>query len=104
MVYFSIAVVVLLLVFIVLSIRRPKNSTSADQVATVIENFLDGASGDWDWEEFIDLPLAEPELDSIRLRCATLPRDYPPGPGDGYVNPEGTEILRGIARMLRQRR
>ena len=41
-------------------------------MAVIIEQFLDGTGGRWDWDDFVSLRIEDPELDAIRLRCARL--------------------------------
>ncbi|MGH6614186.1 hypothetical protein [Sphingomonas sp.] len=51
--------------------ERPAN-LSADEVADHLRDFLDGAGDDYDWDDFISIPTADPALESIRSRAAQL--------------------------------
>lgn len=51
---------------------RPRVRRSADEVAAYLNDFLHGADGLWDWEEFTSRPIAEPRLESIRQRAAAV--------------------------------
>ncbi len=42
-----------------------------DEVAGFIKDFLDGRGGEWDWDEFESVPIADPELEAIRRRATT---------------------------------
>lgn len=63
-----VAIVVKLLI---LPFERPAQS-SPKEVATYLRNFLNGTDGDWDWDYFTSIPLAEPELESIRRRAGEV--------------------------------
>jgi hypothetical protein len=48
-----------------------------DDVIGFLRDFLEGAGGDWDWDEFESVPITDPELDALRRRAA---RAAPPSP------------------------
>jgi hypothetical protein len=68
------------------------------EVADIIERFLNGGGGGWDWDDFLSIPIADPELDEVRQRCDAT-RD------DGYRNQwcgsAGIAELRRIVAELR---
>jgi hypothetical protein len=68
-----IAIVVKLLV---MPFERPAKSSPAE-VADDLRDFLNGTSGDWDWDAFTSIPLADARLESIRRRACevSLPLD-----------------------------
>jgi hypothetical protein len=45
---------------------------SADEVAGFIRDFIDGTGGEWDWDDFISVPIKAPELDSIRAEASMV--------------------------------
>ena len=69
-----LALLVLFLIFRPLSKR--KRECTKEQVAQAIEAFIlcneRAAVGQcpYEWDEFISVPIANPELESIRIRCA----------------------------------
>ena len=67
----------------------------------MIESFLDGTGGDWDWDDFMSVSTGDPFLDSIRMRCAQLPEEFPAEKQGHYCGPGGVEVLRGFVRELR---
>jgi hypothetical protein len=69
------------------------------EVAEIIEQFLDGTGGDWDWDDFTSFRIADPELDAIRVRCGQL-YDEPNYPGR-YCGPDGLAEMRRIVEQLR---
>jgi hypothetical protein len=77
--------------------RSLRVDTKAD-VADIIERFLDGSGGEWNWDDFLSSPIGNPELDQVRQRCNAT-RD------DTYTNqwcgPEGIADLRRIVAELR---
>jgi hypothetical protein len=66
----------------------------------IILNFLSHTGGRWDWDDFISVRLADPELEKVRVIAAELPDRFPPGIGGGYCGPEGIAILRKLADEL----
>jgi hypothetical protein len=45
---------------------------SPDEVAQYLRDFLDGTGGEWDWDDFTSIPIADPRLEDIRERAAAL--------------------------------
>jgi hypothetical protein len=64
-----------------------KEKRAATKVASCIKDFLDGTGGDWDWDDFVSLPIADPRLEDIRRRAAAV--DLP-------TNDEGEATLRAL--------
>ncbi len=73
---------------------------SREEVATYIENFVNGSGGDWDWDDFISVPILDVELDRLRQRCAGLPCEYPPDKPGYWCNAQGMQVMREIVREL----
>ncbi len=75
---------------------------SAAVIAKTLEDFLEGRSGTWDWDDFISTPLDDPALERIRRESARLPDTFPPVTAGEYCSPEGMarlrELLDAIAR------
>ena len=78
------------------SIQRTKS-----EVAGIIERFLDGTSGKWDWDDFCSFSIADPYLDSVRIRCAELDVAYPPTEKGHYCSRAGFEVMRELVAELR---
>jgi hypothetical protein len=68
-------------------------------VADIIERFLDGTGGRWDWDDFVSIAVDEPELEEVRQRCeATRDELY----CDQWCGPAGfAELRRIIAHLSR---
>jgi hypothetical protein len=80
--------------------RAGPRMTRAD-VAKAIESHLEGASGPWDWDDFVSVRIGDARLDTIRKRCAQLDREFPPERPRQYCALGGVEVLRGFVRELR---
>lgn len=71
------------------------------EVANIIEAFVEGTGGDWDWDDFCSLQIENRELDAIRIKCCQLDDTHPPVVRGHYCNDEGIGILREMVRNLR---
>ena len=75
---------------------------SPTEVASIIEAFLNGTGGPYDWDDFLSRgSIANPELEAIRARCASLPDEFPPTERGHYCSEAGFEVMRGLATRLR---
>jgi hypothetical protein len=54
-----------------LPFAKPFNR-SADDVARYLRDFLEGTGDGRDWDDFINIPMADPQLDDIRKTAAAL--------------------------------
>jgi hypothetical protein len=72
-----------------------------EEVADIIEAFLNGTGGRWDWDDFCSIRIKDPDLDAIRRRCADL-HEEDPYPAQ-YCGPAGVEIVRGFVAALRKK-
>ena|ERR1017187_3582663 len=45
---------------------------STDEVAGFIRDFIEGSGGEWDWDDFISVPIKAPELESIRAEASMV--------------------------------
>ncbi len=53
---------------------------SKDEVQKILQTFLDGTDGKWDWDDFVSIPIKDRFLDSVRerLRETDTGGEYPP--------------------------
>lgn len=42
------------------------------EVAAVLKNFIDGTDEKWDFDDFTNIPIKDPDLDAIRTQVASL--------------------------------
>ena len=98
MTYLIIAIVCLLAVIPVFRlltiITKRRNRRSVREVADMIERHVEQTEGPWDWDEFTSLPIADNDLDTIRIQCIELEN----------VSPEERMLeMKGILQRLRNR-
>jgi hypothetical protein len=64
---------------LVLSLARRRQSVDRqpEDVVGYLRDLLEGAGGEWDWDDFESVPITDPRLESIRQRAA---RAGPPNP------------------------
>lgn len=70
------------------------------EVRLIIENFLMGQGGEWDWDDFISLKISDDYLEGIRKLTDILPKRYPPKVAGQYCNDEGRDKLKIISDLL----
>ena len=58
------------------------------EVANIIEKFLDGTGGDWEWDDFTSLRIKDPALEAIRIKCAAAILGSRIGRSLGRLEPE----------------
>ena len=73
-----------------------------DEVARIVEEFLDGTGGKWDWDDFCSIKIDGQELDHIRVLCSNASVAYPPTEKGHYCSAQGRDYLREITRELLQ--
>ncbi|MDP4540056.1 hypothetical protein Q9K01_10500 [Qipengyuania sp. DY56-A-20] len=61
--------VAVLLKLVMLPFERPMNRTP-EEVVGYLREFIDGTGGEWDWDDFVSIRIADPHLDSIRERAS----------------------------------
>jgi hypothetical protein len=71
------------------------------EVARIIEQFLNGSGGAWDWDDFCCNRITDPYLDSVRIACHELRATYPPKEKVHYCGPAGFAVLREMVAKLR---
>ena len=71
----------------VAALSASKEKRTAFEVVGYLRQFLDGGGGEWDWDDFISVPIADARLDDIRRKAAAV--DVP-------ATDEGLMILRQL--------
>lgn len=79
-----------------------KIGMSRGEMADIIERFVDGICGPWDWDDFCSFPIVDPALDAIRVRCIGLPQEFPSSQKGHYCSEAGIAVLREMVKELRQ--
>jgi hypothetical protein len=80
---------------------RYRVELTREQVAAIIESFVNRTAGTWDWDDFFTFPIADPRLNEIRERCISLSEEFPPNNEGEYCGPPGVEVMRAFIRELR---
>ena len=75
---------------------------SREEVAGTIDDFVNGRAGQWDWDDFVSVPIADPYLESIRARCAHLDEEFPASAPGSYCGERGYQVLKRFVRELRE--
>lgn len=84
--------------------RKEKELDRID-VAKILEDFLQATGEPWDWDDFTQgmSPLRDPNLESIRRRCASLAKEFPPTQPGWYCGEEGLKVLQSYVADLRKK-
>jgi hypothetical protein len=72
------------------------------ELADLLEGFVNGTCGDWEWDNFLSVPHDDPEIEKIHDRCEQLDVEFPPTKPGQFCNEEGEAILLYYARQLRE--
>ena len=72
-------------------------------VLSIIKSFLDGTAKEWDWDDFISVPMKNQFLEEIRKECASLPEEFPTNKKGQYCNDEGVKVLKKYILALEER-
>ncbi|MGO9209099.1 MAG: hypothetical protein ACLPXM_20945 [Terriglobales bacterium] len=73
---------------------------TGEEIAKIIDGFLDGTCGKWDWDDLCSIKIEDPELDHVRVLCSSACFTYPPTERGHYCSSQGREYLRELARKL----
>jgi hypothetical protein len=79
-----------------------KTARSRGEVADTIEQFVQGVCWQRVWDDFCTVPIVDPQLDAIRLRCAGMPGQFPSTQKGHYCSVAGIEVMREMVRELRR--
>jgi hypothetical protein len=70
--FFIILSPLIILMAILAAILAKPSTRSPDEVARYLWNEAHGKGGYRDWDDFVSIPIADPELEAIRLDAASL--------------------------------
>jgi len=71
------------------------------EVSDIIEHFIDGTVGNWDWDDFCSHRTADPDLDLIRVKCSGLGSTHRPTVKGHFCNENGIRLMRETVQSLR---
>jgi hypothetical protein len=55
------------------SLLSAPSKRTPGEVAGYIRDFIEGTGSEWDWDDFISMPIADPLLEAIRLEARRIP-------------------------------
>jgi hypothetical protein len=80
-----------------------KSKLSHQQVAQLMQDFLDGNGHPMAWDGFTQgMSFENPYLEDVRIRCAGLSQEFPSANQSRYCNEQGLEVIRNYIRELRE--
>ncbi len=72
------------------------------EVADTLEAFVDGHSGQWDWDNYMSATFfSDSYLKEVQQRMIHLSEEFPAQKGQGFCNGEGIAVIRAYVRELR---
>ncbi len=72
------------------------------EVADTLEAFVDGHSGQWDWDNYMSATFfTDSYLKEVQQRMIHLSEEFPAQRGQGFCNAEGLAVIRAYVRELR---
>lgn len=79
-----------------------KYNLTKEEVAQILQDFLDGTGNPWAWDDFtLGMTLVDTDLDTIRIKCLGLGEEFPPENRNEYCNERGRQVMRDYVRQLR---
>lgn len=80
-----------------------KYKLTKQEVAQILEDFLEGRGHPLSWNNFtLGMTLEDEYLDEIRERCTGLGSEFPPEHPNKYCNEEGFNVIRQYIKELRR--
>ena len=70
--------------------KRWDQNMTGHGLAEIIQSFVDGSCGFWDWDDLAYFPLSDPTLDAIRVEAVQT----------NHCTPEGLKALREMIVRL----
>jgi len=79
-----------------------KYKLSEQEVAQILEDFLQSKGSPWAWDDFtLGMSFEDNRLEEMRKRCAGLSREFPPDKPNEYCNERGRDVIRCYIQQLR---
>lgn len=78
------------------------NAQDILDAAELIESFVNGTCGAYDWDDFLNGSKKDTRLQDIREECERVETDHPAGTEHEWCNDEGALALLAIAARLRR--
>ena len=78
-----------------------KAERTPERVAMLIDRFVSGEVGPFEWSEFLSIPATDPLIEEVREECASIRERFPANERGKYCSAEGITQLHEIASRLR---
>jgi hypothetical protein len=79
-----------------------KSKLSNQEVAQILEDFLEGRGKPLAWDGFTQgMSFEDQNQEKIRIRCARLSEEFPPDSSNQYCNEQGVSVIREYIKQLR---
>lgn len=75
---------------------------TASEVADLIDRFIDGAIGDWEWDDFTTPVSKVPEIEALRREVISIPDTFPPRDESEWCSAAGIVRLQEISMRLKR--
>ncbi len=72
------------------------------ELAQLLESFIDGTCGRWDWDDFTSIRQKDAEMEKLRLELSSFDEKYPRRVETEFCNSEGRDEMLRIAKLLRE--
>jgi len=79
--------------------KRPPDP-SIEEITKLIADFIEGKGGPYDWDDFVTLPLQNPDREKIRKECFEIYHNYPSKKKTEWCSEEGMQQLRKLYAQL----
>jgi hypothetical protein len=84
---------------------KRKYTLSYEEVAQILENFLEGKGRPLAWDGFtLGMSFEDVFLEGVRIRCARLSQEFPSDNPHEYCNEQGRDVIRDYIKQLRVKR
>lgn len=70
-------------------------------VAAIMERFVDGVGAKWEWDDFCSSPTADPKLEAVRAQCTNLSFTHPSVEKEYFCSEDGIRLLQELTQKLR---
>ena len=79
-----------------------KSNLTRQEVAQILEDFLEGRGSALAWDDYtLGMSFEDELLERIRIRCARLGEEFPPDSPNEYCNAYGRKVIRDYIKQLR---